>query len=164
MRGDNNIRDYFLEPRLNKEHKSQEYTSITEIMDSGKVLVDLSMYKFETVEVDGLTQNVFNDYLSYITDNPENTQYITFDANAAVRFEFKPWSICKWLYGNSELYYILYALNDIEHDSDFSHDFLMSHPLRVITGPGLAALQKVLDFKQRIETSDGAASFYINEM
>lgn len=164
MRNDNNIRDFFIQPKISANAQSKEYVSMREIMNSGQVLVDLSLYKFETAEVNGLTQNLFNEYIAYLTDNPGNTQYVTFDHHSALRFECKSWSICKWLYGNSELYYILFALNDIEHDADLTYDFLRTHSLRVPTGVGLDALKRILTFKERIETSDGNGSFFVDEM
>lgn len=164
MRNDRNIRDYFIQPRISSIAKTEEFRTMTEIMNSGKYLADLSLFKFETAEVSGLTQNTFNDFIAYLTDNPGNTQVIEFDHNAALRFEYKSWSICKWLYGNSELYYLIFALNDIEHDADLSYDYLRTHPIRVPAGPGLEALQRLLTFKERIETSEGNGSFYVDEM
>ncbi len=164
MRNDRNIRDYFLEPKVSATAKVDEFQTMSEIMNSGEYIVDLSLYKFETAEVSGLTQNMFNDFIAYLTDNPANTRTVEFDHNAALRFEYKSWSICKWLYGNTELYYLLFALNDIEHDADLSYDYLRSHPLRVPTGLGIEALKNLLIFKDRIETSEGNGSFYVNEL
>lgn len=164
MRQDKNIRDYFITPKISSNAQTQELTSITDIMNSGKYLVDLSLYKFETPQVGGVSQNIFNDYIHYFTDNPQNTQRVMFDSYAARRFEYKSWSICKWLYGNTELYYLIYALNDIEHDADLSYDYLTTHPLLVPSGPGLEALKDILLFKERVETSDGNGSFFVDEM
>lgn len=164
MRNDNNIRDFFIQPKISANAQVSEYRSMSDIMNSGEYLVDLSLYKFETAEISGLTQNVFNEYIAYLVDNPGNTQVVTFDHHAALRFEYKSWSICKWLYGNTELYYLIFALNDIEHDADLSYDYLKTHPLRVPTGLGLDALKRILAFKERIETSDGDGSFYVDEM
>lgn len=164
MRNDNNIRDYYLKPSITANHVSEELTSIEEIMNTGRLVSDLSLFKFETTDNTGIYQNVFNDYIPFFADNPKNVQRIKFNPASALRFAYKPWSICKALYGNTELYYLIYALNDIEHDSDLSQNFLSTHELIVPSAVGLDTLLKILNFKERLETSDGTATFFVDEM
>lgn len=164
MRRDKNIREYYIDAKITSSTKSAEYISMSDIMNSGENIVDLSLYDFETGRVDGLTQNILNDYIPWFNGSNKNTQWLVFDNYSARHFEYKSWAICKWLYANTELYHLIYALNDIEHDSDLSYDYLITHRLKVPSAQGLDSLKKLLQFKERVETSDGNASFYVDEM
>lgn len=160
MRGDRNIRDYFINPVVaninNKVEPNDLRSFVAQIPDKSGV----SFYNFETKRIGDITNNILNNYMSFILDKTGCFDKFTFDNYAARHFEFKSRSIAKYLYGDIRLWYFIFLFNDVSHDTDLTYDYLINHGLIMPNIAGLELLEKLLVFKNKIETIDGNDSFH----
>lgn len=163
MRGDKNIRDYFITPRVVSTPMGKEPTSIGEFLSGIENKGDITFYSFETLKIDGINHNILNDYLAFIIDKEECFDKFTFDPFSARHFEFKSRSIAKYLYGDTRLFYFIFIFNDLSHDSDLTYDYLTQHGLILPNINGIELMKKLNIFKTRVETMNGVASFSQNK-
>lgn len=163
MRGDKNIRDYFVSPRVVSTPLGKESTGLKEFIQSTKERSKYSFYSFETNRLEGgIVNNILNEYMPYILDKDYCFTKFTFDHYAARLFECKSRSIAKYLYGDTRLFYFIFLFNDVSHDTDIDYDYLLNHGLVLPNVSGLELLDKLSTFKSKIETIDGVDSFQQN--
>ncbi len=159
MRGDKNIRDFFITPRVVSTPLGKESKGLQEFLSDVPNKSNYTYYNFETKKIDGITINILNDYMAFILDKQHCFTLFKFDHFAARLFEFKSRSIAKYLYGDTRLFYFIFLFNDLSHDTDLSYDYLINHGLVLPNLSGLELLEKLSTFKTKIETIDGNASF-----
>lgn len=159
MRGDRNIRDYYISPKVVSTPLGTEVHTMNEFLVQVKNPSKYSFYSFETKPIDGLTNNILNDYLVFLTDKTDCFDKFKFDSFAARHFEFKSRSIAKYLYGDTSLFYFIFVFNDISHDSDLSYDYLVNHGLIMPNVAGIELIKKLLVFKNKTETVSGVKAF-----
>lgn len=166
LRGDRNIRDYFNTPKLVSTALGEEPMSLTEILNYGSTFTKYSFFSYQTAKVDGLTQNILNEYMAFLTDKEEYFTLVTLDKYAAILFQYKSRSLAKYLYGDTSMYWIITFFNeDIQHDSDLTANYLRNNGLVVLNSKGLEALDKLVTFKEKLETQvDGGLALYNTEM
>lgn len=165
MRNDKNIRDYYLIPKVSNTPLGSEPTSFSEFLDKMKEKQDYDMTQFEVEDPNEMliAQNMLDKYFPYL-DRPEYKFTMKFDKYLASHMEFKSRSISKYFYGDTRLFWVLFKLNDITHDSDLTKDYLMNSGLTVFNLEGLQAFKKLLTFKERVETMDGQGVFFDPEI
>lgn len=117
-------------------------------------IVDLSLFKFDSFLYDGSVVNVLSDFFSWLIANPNFFHVMKCDIYKATYFEYKPKLISKYLYGTTELSYIITYFNDIQHDSELTKDMLMTRGFVYLNQEGLHALEKILSFKEFMESND----------
>lgn len=159
MRGDKNIRDYFLTPKVVSTPLGEETSNLKDFINSVGQKNTYTFYNFETKRVEGITDNILNSYMPFILDKVECFTKFEFDNYSARLFEFKSRSIAKYLYGDTRLFYFIFLFNDLSHDTDLTYDYLINHGLIMPNISGLELLEKLSTFKTRVETIDGMASF-----
>lgn len=159
MRGDRNVRDSFIMPLIVNENMSEEPESLLDILNKPNNLHKHSFYQFQTPRVNGITQNTLNRYMPYLIDKNECFDLLKFKPTEARFFEYKTRSLSKYLYGTTDLYFIIKLFNDIQHDSELSYNFLTETGIRVLNSAGLKVLDDLLRFQQRVETVDGDDAF-----
>lgn len=159
LRDDKNIRDYFAIPLLAQNLSNTEPESLSDIMEINNES-NFSIFKFETSNNIGLTQNILDRYIPYLEDKPELFSRVVFDKYIANLCEFKSRSIAKYLYGDTSLFYMIMTFNDLQHDSELTAQYLRTSGLKMLNGKGFEELNKLLGFKQRIEAIDGDAAFF----
>lgn len=161
-RGDKNIRDYFIEPLVVSTPLGKESQGLREFLEDIPNKTNYTFYNFETSKIDGITNNILNDYMPFIMDKTGCFTHFKFDHYAARHFEYKSRSIAKYLYGDTRLFYFIFLFNDLAHDTDLTYDYLINHGLIMLNISGLDLLQKLSTFKTRVETIDGNDSFQQN--
>lgn len=162
MRGDKNIRDYFINTKVTPSPIGRESHNMRAFLDGAKEKTYYTFYSFEAKEIDGLTNNILNDYLAFIMDNEGCFSHFKFDSFSARHFEFKSRSFAKYLYGDTRLFYFVFLFNDLTHDSDLTYDYLTQHGLIMPNLNGLELLRKIIVFKNKTETISGNNSFMDN--
>ncbi len=160
MRGDKNIRDYFMAPKVVSISLGKEPTDIKDFLASVGEKSQYSFYNFESKRIGGLTTNILNDYMPYLLDKEDCFTLFKFDHYAARLFEYKSRSIAKYLYGDTRLFYFIFIFNDLNHDTDLSYDYLINHGLVMPNISGLELIDNLNTFKNKVETIDGANSFH----
>lgn len=156
---DRHIREYFADPILSGENLGKEPVRLQDFITRVEQPGRYSVFRFECSSPEGDIQNILNDYYGYLY-NGNFLHRLRFDQYAVHHFAFKPNSIAKWLYGDTNMAYTLFLFNDIQHESDLTPQFLESEGLLVLNKEGLRALDKILTFKERVETEIGYAAFY----
>lgn len=159
MRGDKNIRDYFISPQVVSTPLGVESRGLKDFLENIPNKSTYSFYNFETKRIEGVTNNILNDYMPFLLDKQHCFSKFTFDHYAARHFEYKSRSIAKYLYGDIRLFYFIFLFNDLSHDTDLSYDYLVKHGLILPNISGLELLSKLSTFKTKIETIDGNDSF-----
>lgn len=163
MRGDRNIRDYYITPKVVSTPLGKEPATLTEFINRVSEKTNYTFYSFESKTFDSINTNILNDYLAYILDKKECFSLFKFDPSAARHFEYKSRSIAKYLYGDTRLFYFIFVFNDIQHDSDLSYDYLINHGLKMPNISGLELLKSLNVFKARVETVSGNRSFLASD-
>ena len=159
MRGDRNIRDYFINPAVTPTPLGVESKGLKEFLSNIPNKTNYTYYNFETKRIEGITNNILNDYMPFILDKTECFTKFKFDNYSARHFEYKSRSIAKYLYGDTRLFYFIFLFNDLSHDTDLSYDYLINHGLVLPNISGLELLEKLSTFKTKVETIDGNDSF-----
>lgn len=160
MRGDKNVRDFFVTAKVASVAIGSEPSSLKEFLDRVSDKSTYSFYNFETKRIGGLTNNILNEYMPYILDKTECFSLFKFDHFAARLFEFKSRSIAKYLYNDTRLFYFIFLFNDLSHDTDLTYDYLINHGLIMPNIAGLELIERLVTFKNKVETIDGANSFH----
>lgn len=160
MRGDKNIRDYFMSSKVVNISLGRDPNNLKDFLNSIGDKSVYTFYNFESKRINGVTNNIINDYLPFMIDKVECFTRFKFDHYAARLFEYKSRSIAKYLYGDVRLFYFIFIFNDLSHDTDLSYDFLLNHGLIMPNLSGLELIEKINIFKNKVETIDGANSFH----
>lgn len=159
LRDDRNIRDYFKIPLLTQDVSVEEPETLEALMSLDNES-DFNIHKFESEHSSGLTQNILDRYIAFLEDKPELFTRVKFDRYIANMCEFKSRSIAKYLYGNTQLFYLIQYFNDISHDSELTASYLRETGLKMLNGKGFEMLNKILIFKERVEAVDGSSTFF----
>lgn len=103
---------------------------------------DMSYYSMSLLEKDkssNIEYDVFNVLSDYMNELKAMAKTVTFSEEEYFRYRYKPKLLSKYLYGNSELYFIILWLNDMWSVKDFD-----LHEVKLIKNKELAeALSKI---------------------
>lgn len=84
---------------------------------------DISYYSMSLLERDPNTNieyDVFNVVSDYMNELKEMSHFVTLTDTEYYTYRFKPKLLAKFLYGNTELYFIILWLNDMWSVKDFN--------------------------------------------
>lgn len=121
--------------------KSSKTYTLDQFADS-KSSNDMSYYSLSLLEKDPISNieyDVFNVLSDYINELKEMSKTVTLSDDEYNIYKYKPKLLSYYLYGNTELYFIILWINDIWSVKDF--DF---HTLKLIKNSDLSdALSRI---------------------
>jgi len=150
-RGDGDYRDYH-NRRLLVDVSSVEPSSLSTILDADKNPHMYSDYSFEVVNSTGWRViDMLADYLPMFDCRPELFTRVTFDDRTALLFEYKIHSLSNYLYGTTELYWIILLFNEIDDNSDLTRVFLKEKGILALNSDGIGLLNEILSLRDRMK-------------
>lgn len=113
---------------------------------------NLTHYKFDTEFQNGWL-NILGEYSTWLMPHVSPSMFtkIKFDIKAATYMEYRIYTLAQHLYGDPNLFYIIYYFNDIQHPSDLTRERLVTEGIWALNTHGIDTLRKVLVFKHRQE-------------
>lgn len=147
------MRGLFQKPLLFQHYEKEDPKTFIETIWTRNSMGEYNLFQFDAYASDGTVHNILNEFYSWLVGNPQFFDRLVFDKYTSVYFEFKPKSIAKYIYGNTELYYIITLFNDIQHPSDLTRQYLKTQGLMYLNMTGMKALHDIIIFKRYVEAN-----------
>ena len=147
---DSGIRGYLYTPFITEDGRSTAPRTFKELIQKDSNLSKYNIMRFEASNEYGDIQNIINRYVSFLTQ-ARFCSKIVFDIYTASHFYERPMQLSRYFYGDEAMFWIIMVMNNIDHPSTLTKDWLLTNGLIVLNSRGIEMLRQILKLKERLQ-------------
>jgi len=156
LRGDNSYRDYHGRMLVTEGVPGSEPSNLPALLKQARDFHELSDFAFEVYDGSGyMCIDGMADYLIMFDSRPDLFKWIQFDDYAAIHFAMKWHSLSDYLYGTTELFWVIPFFNNISDPTEMTRDYLKKYGIWALKQEGLDILEYVKVLYKRINVQNG---------
>ena len=156
---DSGIRGYLYNPFITEDGKTASPKNFRELVEKDYYPSKYNITRFEATNEYGDVQSIINRYITFLTQSRFCSKII-FDVYTASHFHERPMQLSRYFYGDESMFWIILMMNNIDHPSTLSKDYLLTNGLIVLNSRGVEMLRQILKLKERLEIQVNSYAMY----